>query len=727
MIQDKRKNIFRFLSITILISIALMSALLLYMRRVAMAADEMSSYHDPGVYMIRGDYDFAPFEFVNSEGKPDGYNIDIMNAVARAASINVKIDLGRWDIVRKQLENKLIDGLCGMLDTEERRDKIAFAEPTAQISYSLFTLKKSQIKSIEDVAGKKLIVQKGTLENDYAVKNKLTDKLIVESDWSKILPRLAAGEADCALFPTFIGINMSRERQLNEIIPAGPPLYKSPYCIAVPKEKTYLLFKFNEGLRKIRESGELEKIRHKWFGASEIEHEHSFKFLKYLLWTTIPLVIAVLFFFIWTAALKRQVISKTAELLEELMKRKRAQDELLKTKIYYQCIINSMPSILVGLDRNMMIVNMNWEAEKLTGLSSNDASGKKFHEIFSGYAEFSDDIKNSINKKIMFSKHKTFFSPDKKRTVVTINAYPLLNEGIAGAVIRIDDVTERTRFEEMMVQTEKMLSIGGLAAGMAHEINNPLGIIIHGADNIERRLFGDIQGNVQAAQECGVPFEKVKEYAEKRSINEFINDIKDGGQRASKIVSGMIQFRHGPEGSFVHCPIAKLVNESLALAASDYDLKGKYDFASVKINTSFESEQTGISCIPSQIKHVLFNMIKNSVQAMAAKKYTAPDTPTISIKTSTGNDMAEIVIEDNGAGMDVEVKRRIFEPFYTTHDVGEGTGLGLFVSYSIITEKHSGSISVDSQKGKFTRFTIKLPMEYPGTGETWTDLPKQAR
>jgi len=262
---------------------------------------------------------------------------------------------------------------------------------------------------------------------------------------------------------------------------------------------------------------------------------------------------------------------------------------------------------------------------------------------------------------------------------------------------------------------------------MAHEINNPLGIIIHGADNIERRLFGDIQGNVQAAQECGVPFEKVKEYAEKRSIHEFINDIKDGGQRASKIVSGMIQFRHGPEGSFVHCTIAKLVNESLALVASDYDLREKYDFASVKINTSFESKQTAISCIPSQIKHVLFNMIKNSVQAMAAKKYTAPDIPTISIKTSIGNDMAEIVIEDNGVGMDAEVKRRIFEPFYTTHDVGEGTGLGLFVSYSIITEKHSGSISVDSQKGKFTRFTIKLPMEYPGTGETWTDLPKQAR
>lgn len=723
----KRKSAFRFLSISILLSIALMSALLLYMRRAARADSEIASYHDPVIYMIRGDYDFAPFEFVNSEGKPDGYNIDIMNAVARAANINVKIDLGRWDIVRKQLEDKLIDGLCGMLDTEERRHKIAFADPTAHISYSLFTLKKSGIKSINDISGKRLIVQKGTLENDYALKNKFTDKLIEECDWSKILPRLAAGEADCAIFPTFLGINMSRERSLHDITPVGSPLYKSPYCIAVPKEKTYLLFKFNEGLKKIRESGELERIRHKWFGAGVMENEKPLSFLKYFLWTTVPLALAVLFFFIWTAALKRQVISKTAELLEELMKRKRAQDELLKTKLYIQCVINSMPSILVGLDRNMKIVNMNWEAEKLTGLSSDAAAGKHFADVFQGYSDFTNDIKNSILKKIMFSKHKTFFSPDKKRTVMTINAYPLLNEGLAGAVVRIDDVTERTRFEEMMVQTEKMLSIGGLAAGMAHEINNPLGIIFHATDNIERRLFEDISGNIQTAQECGLSFEKIKEYAEKRSIHEFINDIKDGGQRASKIVSGMIQFRYGPEGRVVSSNVATLVNESIALAASDYDLKKKYDFAAIKINTSFESETVKISCIPSQIKHVLFNMIKNSVQAMSLKKYTPPEVPAILIKTVFSHAMAEIIIEDNGPGMDADVKRRIFEPFFTTRDVGEGTGLGLFVSYSIITEKHSGSISVDSQKDKFTRFTIKLPMEHPGTGETWMDLPKQAR
>ena len=637
-----------------------------------------------------------------------------MKAVARAAGINVKIDLGQWDVVRKQLEHKLIDGLCGMLYSEERRGKIAFASPAAHISYSLFTLKKSEIKSNKDIAGKRLIVQKGTLENDLALKNKLTDKLIEETDWSKILPRLAAGEADCAILPTFIGINMSREPLLNDIIPVEPPLYNAPYCIAVPKEKTYLLFKFNEGLRKIRASGELEKIRHKWFGASSMEKETSFEFVKYLIWTTVPLVFAVLFFFIWTAALKRQVTAKTTELLEELIKRKRTQDELLKTKLYYQCIINSMPSILVGIDRNMMILNMNREAEKLTGQSSNAASGKNFDKIFPGYAEFMDDIKNSMQNKVHFSKQKTFFSSDKKRTVMAINAYPLINEGIAGAVVKIDDVTDRTRFEEMMVLTEKMLSVGGLAAGMAHEINNPLGIIIQGADNIEGRLFGDIQGNLQAAADCGISIEKIRKYAEKRSIRDFLNDIKDGGQRASKIVSGMIQFRHGAEGDFVSCRVSSLIKESLDLAASDYNLKKKYDFASIQINTCVDPEASEISCIPSQIKHVFLNIIKNSAQAMASKKYAAPDVPSISIKATKNYGIVDIVFEDNGSGMDAEVKRRIFEPFYTTRDVGAGTGLGLFVAYSIITEKHCGSISVDSQKGKFTRFTIKLPIEHPG-------------
>ena len=712
MCSAKRKSNFRFLSISLLLSIALLSALLLYIRRAAKSEAEISSYRDSAEYVFRGDYNFVPFEFVNRDGKPDGYNIDVINAVAKAANINVRIDLGRWDVVRKELEDRHIDGLCGMFYSEERSKKVEFTQPITSMSCSIFALKKSGIKSYKDILNKRIIVQKSSREDDFAIENKLTDKLIEELDWEKVLPRLAAGEADCALFLTFQGINMLREPGLKGIILIEPPLLKESYSIAVSKDEPYLLFKLNWGLKKILESGELEKIRNKWFGASAPADGTLRKFIRYLTWVTAPLILAVLFFFLWTTSLKRQVAAKTAELLEALVKREKTQEELLKTKLYYQCIINAMPSILIGIDLDMMIVNMNWEAEKLSGQNSRDAFKKSFGDVFPDYAEFMDDIKDAVRQKILFSKQKTFFSLDKRRTVMMVNAYPLFAEAAAGAVIRIDDITDRTRFEEMVIQTEKMLSVGGLAAGMAHEINNPLGIIIQGADNIERRLFSDIPGNVQAAGECGVTIDQIRGYANKRAIAEFLNDIKDGGQRASKIVSGMLQFRRGQDGDFSVCNLPTLIKESVALAASDYDLKKKYDFAGIQIDPLFDPEAAEVTCLPSQIKHVFVNILKNSVQAISLKKYSKKELPSISIKTMRNNDMIDIIFEDNGPGMDNEVERRIFEPFYTTHDVGDGTGLGLFVAYSIITEKHGGTIVVDSQKDKFTRFTIKLPVEH---------------
>ena len=130
-----------------------------------------------------------------------------------------------------------------------------------------------------------------------------------------------------------------------------------------------------------------------------------------------------------------------------------------------------------------------------------------------------------------------------------VTVYPLMSNGVEGAVIRVDDVTERVRIEEMMVQSEKMLSVGGLAAGMAHEINNPLGVILQASQNVLRRVSPDLPVNARVAGECGITLSSVQQYLERREILTFLEDIRQSGQRAAEIVANMLSFSRKAEGT----------------------------------------------------------------------------------------------------------------------------------------------------------------------------------
>ena len=271
------------------------------------------------------------------------------------------------------------------------------------------------------------------------------------------------------------------------------------------------------------------------------------------------------------------------------------------------------------------------------------------------------------------------------------------------------DVTDRVRLEEMMVQAEKMATVGGLAAGMAHEINNPLGVILQGAQTIERRLSADLPANHEAAQHHQVDLAAIRAYLEDRQVLKMIALIKEAGSRAAGIVKNMLQFSRRSDVSKKSVVLAKLIDHAIELAGSDYDLKKQYDFHNIQLECEYDPTLPEIVCAPTEIEQVLLNLFKNAAQALDAVEDLTK--PRIVIRTGCADDMAWIEVEDNGPGMSEEIRRRIFEPFFTTKEVGIGTGLGLSVSYMIIADKHKGTITVDSSPGKGTRFTINLPIE----------------
>jgi PAS domain S-box-containing protein len=279
-------------------------------------------------------------------------------------------------------------------------------------------------------------------------------------------------------------------------------------------------------------------------------------------------------------------------------------------------------------------------------------------------------------------------------------------------VFILNDLTEKKIQQEMMIQTEKMTSLGGMAAGMAHEINNPLGIILQGIQGALSRLDPGVKKNRETAVKLGTDLDTILAYLKERDILEYLNGIQDAGLRAAKIIINMLQFSRRSETSIAPVDINLLIDKTVEIASNDYDLKKKYDFKMIRIIREYDPKLPKVPCSETGIEQVVLNLLKNSSQAMATMK-TEGYRPVITIETGMDGKYAHIKITDNGPGIEKSFQKQIFEPFYTTKGVGMGTGLGLSVSYHIIAKIHKGQISVESDAGKGATFTIKLPIKRP--------------
>jgi PAS domain S-box-containing protein len=299
----------------------------------------------------------------------------------------------------------------------------------------------------------------------------------------------------------------------------------------------------------------------------------------------------------------------------------------------------------------------------------------------------------------------------KDGRIVHRTSCPLIKDGQqAGRAWFFDDVTGKKRMEEMLVQAEKMGSLGGLAAGMAHEINNPLAGIMQNAEVAKRRLVESIPANVAVADQLGINIEDLHRYMEQRKIHPLLDNIREAGDRAARIVRNMLAFSRKSAGQFEPYPIPHLIEDTIELASSEYNLEKSYDFRQIAIHRNFDSQLPDVVCQKAKLQQVFLNILKNSAHALAEGRV---QTPRIEITTKQRQTMVHIVFQDNGPGFDEAVRRRVFEPFFTTKDVGEGTGLGLSVSYFIVTEDHGGQMMVESEKGQGTRFTVVLPVVQP--------------
>jgi signal transduction histidine kinase len=254
-----------------------------------------------------------------------------------------------------------------------------------------------------------------------------------------------------------------------------------------------------------------------------------------------------------------------------------------------------------------------------------------------------------------------------------------------------------------LIQSEKMASLGELTAGIAHEIQNPLNFV-NNFSEVSLELIDEMQEEMNKgdASEANAIAADIKQNLEK---------INYHGKRADSIVKGMLQ--HSRSGNNVKEPtnINKLADEYLRLAY--HGLRAKDKSFNADLVTDFDENLPKINVLTQEIGRVLLNLFTNAFYAthQRQKKSGEEYKPMVSVKTALKDKGIEIIVKDNGIGIPEAIKDKIMQPFFTTKPSGEGTGLGLSLSYDIVVKGHGGTITIDSQENDYTAFTIFLPIE----------------
>jgi hypothetical protein len=352
--------------------------------------------------------------------------------------------------------------------------------------------------------------------------------------------------------------------------------------------------------------------------------------------------------------------------------------ELKLLKEFNESIIESINVGLLAVDLDGRVTRLNSALEHILDLRRDATVGRLVEDLFS--EDFADTLRQVLGKdgwrlreiRNIYKLHTATLA--NRSLVVNIALAPLQDaQGQTGALVVLEDVTTRISLEEQLQQREKLSSIGLLAAGVAHEVNTPL----TGVSSYTQMLLGMLNENDPK--------------------HALLQKVRTQAERATNIVNNLLNFsRTGSATEFAEINIARVLDDTLQL------LEPQFRRNQIEIVRSYDEDVPQAYANAGKLQQVFTNLILNARDAI-------PDGGRITVSTSTSEDGSPVVeIADTGIGIAPENVAKIYDPFYTTKGVGQGTGLGLAVSYGIVQE-HAGHISVDSMPGRGTTFRITLP------------------
>lgn len=303
-------------------------------------------------------------------------------------------------------------------------------------------------------------------------------------------------------------------------------------------------------------------------------------------------------------------------------------------------------------------------------------------------------------------------------------AYSNLEQKVIERTAELEQTLQKLKWTQVqMLQTEKMSSLGQLVAGVAHEINNPVSFI-HGNLNHVEEYTDDLLKLVNLCQQSNIDVVELKEFSDEMDLEfieedlpKILNSMKVGTERIREIVLSLRTFSRMDEAELKLVDIHQGIDSALMIL--QHRLKEQSEYRSIEVIKEY-NQLPVIECYAGQINQVFMNILTNAIDAIREKANNQPiqekiDSFSNQIIISTfviDNDSIEIAMADNGIGMTKEVQEQMFNPFFTTKPVGSGTGMGMSISYQIITERHNGKLLCESSPQQGTEFRIQIPIRH---------------
>jgi len=636
--------------------------------------------------LARGDDSYPPYEFLDGQGNPSGFNIDLFKAVAGVMGLHVDIKLGPWNEVRQDLEQGRIDVITGMFYSRRRDELVDFSTPYIWVSYALFVRDGSGPGSLEEAKGAEVIVQRGDMGDDYITRQHLASKITRVPNPEAALRLLASSEHDCAFLPRLQGLYLANKQGLDNIQAVGPPVLPRKYCFAVKEGDQALLALLNEGLSVIKQSGEYGRIYQKWFGVYEKKTFHD-ELRFYALWALVPILALLALFLAWLWSLRRAVANKTKELVGELAERQRAENALQDSENKYRLLVEkATDAIFILQDGAVKFANP--MTLRLSGYSAEELAGLPFQELIHPeerprmYRQYEQTLRGEDTP-----SENTLRALGKGGDILWLQAnHSLIQwQGRPAVFVIARDMTTHMEMERQLRQSQKMEALGTLAGGVAHDFNNILGVIM---------------GYAELAMDA----------ARQGADNGMdIEEIIKATQRARDMVRQILTFSRKVDPNLEPCDLNKEILQIKKVL--EHTLPKM-----IRIKTHLASDLRPVKIDAGQMEQVLINLAANAADAM-------PDGGELVIETKN-QDLDEeycqghleahsgayvvLQVSDSGHGMDETTRRRIFDPFFTTKQTGKGTGLGLSSVFGIV-KGHGGLIYCYSEPGQGTIFKIYLP------------------
>ena len=537
--------------------------------------------------IVGGDRDYPPYEFLDSNGKPTGYNVELTRAIAEVMGLQVEFRLGGWSEQLRDLKEGKIDLLQGISWSEQRAAQIDFTPPHTVVNHAIFARRESPtVSSLAELKGKKVTLHRDGIMHEQLLRQGYGPDLVPTPTPADALRLLASGQCDYAVVAIVPGMYIIREYKLTNLVPVARSIASQKYGYGVRKGNAELLAKMTEGLAILKKTGQYDEIHAKWLGVLEPQGLALGKVIKLAALVITPLVLVLGGMAFWSRSLHKQVALRTADLTREIAERTAAEQEL-------------------------------------------------------------------------------------------------------------------RRNQQQLVQADKMAALGVLVSGVAHEINNPNGLILLNMP-ILKEVCDDALELLE--QHCpdqeqirlgGLAYRRIRQ-----ELPQMLDEMQDGARRIKRIVEDLKDFARQDDAALME-PLdlnqvaraaVRLVDRSLRTATSRFEAEYTEPLPLVRGNSQ-------------RIEQVLVNLLLNACQALTDQNRgvflrTFIDHTTNSVGVS---------VRDEGCGIAPEHLDRLTDPFFTTKRESGGTGLGLSVSAGIVKE-HGGSLLFASPPGQGTTVTLLLPI-----------------